>query len=274
MKKLIVMDMDGTLLTSKKQISPLTKNVLLDLQKQGYALILASGRVKERLDEYAKQLQMDQHGGFLIEANGAAIYRYQDSTREIIREMSHEEVQEIYDFMRVNYPHHEVMVMADVNAYIFLPQGQMESRYFNANNMESLRNREIFYVNHVDEINERIFKICTFDEAEVIEQMCEHFKKELSHSYWCGRTMPFWLEVTPKEISKGNALAKIMEEEHISACDVYAFGDGENDISMLSFTNGVAMENAIATVKEQCKYTCLSNDEDGIAHFLKAHLGV
>ncbi len=273
MRKIIVMDMDGTLLTSKKQISQNTKEVLWQLQEQGHTLILASGRVKDRLDEFAKQLKMDKYNGFLIEANGAAIYEYGSDTREILREMSHDEVQEVHDFMKANYPSHEVLVMADVNAYVFLPDGQKESNYFNTNNMESLRNRQIFYVQDVKQINERIFKVCTFDTPEVIEKMNWHFQEALQHAYWCGRTMPFWLEVTPKEISKGKGLQQILKQLDCQPEDVYAFGDGENDISMLEFTNGVAMANAIDSVKAVCQYECDSNDEDGIASFLKQQLG-
>ena len=264
--------MDGTLLTSKKHISTKTKEVLKAIQKQGNILILASGRVKQRLDEFARELDMHLNNGYLIEANGAAIYNYKDNTREIIREMSHTEVQEIYDFMHVNYPNHEVLVMADVNAYIFLPKGQKESFYFNQSNMESLRNREVFYVNEVSQIKERIFKVCTFDKEEVMQSMNVYFKENLSHSYWCGLTMPYWLEVTPKEISKGNALKQIMNELQIDEHHVYAFGDGENDISMLEFCNGVAMDNAIASVKAVCKFSCANNNEDGIATFLEENV--
>ena len=63
-----------------------------------------------------------------------------------------------------------------------------------------------------------------------------------------------------------------MEQLQIEAHDVYTFGDGENDISMLSFTQGVAMENAIDSVKEHCKYITKSNDHDGIAHFINTYL--
>lgn len=210
-KKLIVMDMDGTLLTSQKQISEQTKQALIKAQEMGHVLVLASGRVKSRLDEFAKQLKMDQYGGFLIEANGSALYYYENDDRNIIREMTHHEAHEIYTYLQTHFPNHEVMIMADVNAYVFLPENQSESSYFNTNNMESLKNREIFYVNHVDEIKERFFKVCIYDTPIVAQAINEQIKKDLSYKYWSGRTMPFWVEVIPKEISKGNALQQLMK---------------------------------------------------------------
>ncbi|NCC54251.1 MAG: hypothetical protein EOM11_02055, partial [Erysipelotrichia bacterium] len=146
---------------------------------------------------------------------------------------------------------------------------ESESSYFNANNMESLKNREIFYIQNVYEIKERFFKVCTYDSPEKIIAVNEVVKQGLHHKYWSGRTMPFWLEVIPKEISKGNSLQVLIDKLAIDKQDVYAFGDGENDISMLEMVNGIAMQNAISSVKEVCQYHTLSNDEDGIASFLE-----
>lgn len=267
--KLIVMDMDGTLLDSNKQMSQRTINTLIKMQEKGCKLVLASGRVKARLDEYAHQLKMNEFGGYLIEANGSCLYDYHTGEREIIREMTHEEVNEIFRFIKEEYPNHEVMLMADVNAYVNLPNGVKESSYFNTNNMESLKNREVIQFSDVSEVKEMIFKVCTYDEPEKLIAIAEHVKQTFAHKYWSGRTMPFWLEILPKEISKGNSLQRLMDEHKIDKKDVYAFGDGENDISMLTLVNGVAMANAIDSVKECCKYTTLSCDEDGIAVFLE-----
>lgn len=266
--KLIVMDMDGTLLTSDKKISEITLQSLKEMQEKGNKLVLASGRVKSRLDEFAKLLKMDYFGGFLIEANGSCIYRYKDDIREIIRKMTIDEAKEIFSYIKSEYPKHEIIVMADVNAYIYLPKGKSESGYFNMNNMESLKNREIFYIQDVDDINEIFFKICTFDTPEKITTMAKKVSHDLSHSYWSGRTMPYWLEILPKEVSKGNALLKLIEEIGVDKKDVYVFGDGENDISMLKVGHGIAMANAIDTVKEVCDEHTLSNDEDGISAYL------
>ena len=78
MIQMIVMDMDGTLLTSDNTISPKTKEMLLQVQKQGVRLVLASGRSYCKLLEYAKELQMDTYGGYLQadgkKGNGGNIY--------------------------------------------------------------------------------------------------------------------------------------------------------------------------------------------------------
>lgn len=267
--KLIVMDMDGTLLDKDKKIGSRTLEKLIEVQRKGCRLVLASGRVKTRLDEYSKQLQMDRYGGFLIEANGSCIYDYEKEERKIITQMTHQQADEIFQFIRTNYEHNEVMLMADVNAYVYLPDHRSESNYFNTNNMESLKNREIFQFNSVYDVKEMFFKVCTYDEPDKIISISERLKQHFKDKYWCGRTMPFWLEVVPINVSKGNALQKIMDKLHLKREEAYAFGDGENDISMLTLVNGVAMANAIESVKHSCAYETLSCDEEGIAHFLE-----
>ena len=74
MIQMIVMDMDGTLLTSDNRISSRTKELLLRVQKQGVRLVLASGRSYCKLMEYAEELHMDAYGGYLLEVNGLILY--------------------------------------------------------------------------------------------------------------------------------------------------------------------------------------------------------
>ncbi|WP_323090800.1 HAD-IIB family hydrolase [Allobaculum sp. JKK-2023] len=69
--KLLIMDIDGTLVTNKKEISPATCKALIDLQNNGVRLALASGRPAKGMLRFARQLEMDKHHGLLISSNGA-----------------------------------------------------------------------------------------------------------------------------------------------------------------------------------------------------------
>lgn len=157
--------------------------------------------------------------------------------------------------------------MGEQNAFVALPEGVSESGYFNTGNMESLKNRETFMINGIDDINESINKVCVFSTPEKIDVVKESLHV-FHDKYWYGRTLPIWLEVGPIEVTKGNGLLKIMEKIKVNKEEVLAFGDGENDLSMLSLVNGVAMDNAIDTVKNACKYHTTSCDEEGVLQFL------
>ena len=97
---MIVMDMDGTLLTSDNTISPKTKEMLLQVQKQGVRLVLASGRSYCKLLEYAKELQMDTYGGYLLEVNGLILYDLSTGERHIRKQMGRREMEEIFTYFQ------------------------------------------------------------------------------------------------------------------------------------------------------------------------------
>ena len=67
------MDMDGTLLNSKDKISPKTKDALIECQKNGIKIVLASGRNYGRIKPYLEELHLEKFGGLLIEINGIAM---------------------------------------------------------------------------------------------------------------------------------------------------------------------------------------------------------
>lgn len=272
MKRLIVMDMDGTLLNHNKEIPPKTLKRLIALEEKGAQLVLASGRGKERLIDYAKMLKMDKYNGFLIESNGSCIFDIVNDTREEIKTMNHEEADVVFKYLRKTYPKHDIVIMgrehALLNTSAYGVQGGTYTRY----TIESIKNRPNKEFQDVYEINEVMFKLCVFDEPENVKIMLEDILKQFKDDYWAGRVAPFWIEINPIEISKGNALLRLMKKLDIDKDDVYIFGDGENDLSMLEVGHSVAMGNALDSVKAKCEFVTLSNEEDGIAHFIEKHL--
>lgn len=91
----IVMDMDGTLLDPNNKILPETKGALIACQKQGTKLVLASGRSYTRLLSYAKELEMDVYGGYLLEVDGIAYYDVQKDERHVLKQMYKEDVEPV-----------------------------------------------------------------------------------------------------------------------------------------------------------------------------------
>lgn len=81
------------------------------------------------------------------------------------------------------------------------------------------------------------------------------------------------VEVTTKGVSKGNALKFLCEYFNIKKEEVMAIGDSENDISMLQYAGfGVAMGNAIDTVKKEAEFITETNDNDGVAKAIEEYV--
>ena len=80
---------------------------------------------------------------------------------------------------------------------------------------------------------------------------------------------PFFIEGIAPDVSKGNALRRLAKRLNLTPENTMVFGDSLNDISMLEFShNSVAVANARAETKQAARFTCRSNQEDGVAHFV------
>ena len=81
------------------------------------------------------------------------------------------------------------------------------------------------------------------------------------------------LEINAAGVNKGKAMIELGKLLGISREEIMAFGDGNNDLKMLKEVGtGVAMENAISSVKEAADYVTLSNDEEGVAKFIEKYV--
>ena len=270
MRNLIVMDMDGTLLNSQKKISSKTKETLLKAEEKGDLLVLASGRGKSHLLEYAKELKMDLYNGYLIEANGSRIYDVLKEESETICVMSKEEADEIVTYLRKQYPDFEIVIMTNEVAYINTPISGEEKGKYNRHTIHCLKNRAVKNFDRVFEIPQNSFtKVCIYKDEEKILPVLKDIETHFSKRFWAGRVTPFWVEITPAMLNKGNALEILMKKLNIEKENVYVFGDGENDLSMLAVGHSIAMQNAFKHVQDACEFVTLSNEEDGIAHFIK-----
>lgn len=284
--KLIAMDMDGTLLNQHETITKETFDALIQAQKQGIRLVLASGRTYAKLMKYALELKMDEFEGYLIEVNGMALYDMKKQEREVFKRMSRKDVEDIFAYLQDK--HIESQFIIDRGMYVHIPDRVMEVKkaYRIANHiaddfpwtggtfLEMVDNREFYpdlkYVKEASEIGELINKVCILDPnldyvKEVHEVMKDHFKDR----FWLGRTAPRWLEVMPSGVTKGNAITRLCERLGITKDEVMCFGDGENDIEMMqSVSFGIAMGNAMDNVKKVAYDITDTNNEDGIAKAL------
>ena len=125
----------------------------------------------------------------------------------------------------------------------------------------------------VDDLSEfvdfRLNKILTFADPDYLLENYQKMKEPFKDEFSCMFTSPFYFEFTAKGIDKAKALDAILRSIHIKPEEVIAFGDGQNDISILTYSgHGIAMENAVDELKEIADEITLSNENDGIAHTL------
>ena len=84
---------------SNNKICRKQRKTLIDLEKKGVSLILASGRSYTRLLPYAKELEMDKYHGYLLEVDGIAIYDVHEDERSVLKRMEPQEIEEVFTYL-------------------------------------------------------------------------------------------------------------------------------------------------------------------------------
>lgn len=279
--KAIVMDMDGTLLNSKDKISPKTKDALIECQKNGIKIVLASGRNYGRIKPYLEELHLEEFGGLLIEINGIAIYDMSTNQRTILRQMHEDEVHPVFSYlMNLNaesiavydeglfdyMPDHILTMKQKLRLSLDLPEDYpwtagAWSRFWDMRNGYPCQK----YIEKVEEIDCPINKFQILQETDILNEIEEILIYKYRDHFEVFRTTPRQIEMGPKGYTKGDTLVRLMKNFGWSKDEVFVFGDGGNDISMFKQTNySFAMGQALESVKNEAKYITLSNDEDGI----------
>lgn len=282
MVKLIAMDMDGTLLTSNNIISEKTKEALWKAQEKGVRLVLASGRSFCRLLDYAKELKMDQYGGFLLEVNGLIIYDLKDNQRFVRKQLELNDIRDLFTYF--SKWDVEFMAQFDDGMFDYNPENVLQEKAiyrkehhipddypWTGGAFSLLSDHRKGYphlhtITSYEEVDRSVNKVSITYYEEIMEKVSEAAKVDLGDRYWVGRTTPKWLEIMPKGITKASGLEVLSKKLGISMNEIMAFGDGENDIEMLQSVGiGIAMGNAMKEVKAIADDVTLTNNEDGIA---------
>lgn len=278
----IVLDLDGTLLNSKKEISPKTKAALLKAQQAGIKLILASGRPTPAMTQIAKQLEMDKHHGFLISFNGASVIDCEDNTVLFDQHIDRDTAKALFRHLE-NF---DVIPMISNKNYLYVndvynneinPRSHIENDGSTMNIIQyesrpahySLREMTSF----AEEVDFDLHKILVAaDPVYLLENhkaIDEPFRDHLS----CVFSAPFFYEFTDKGVDKGNTMNRVLGPLGIKPENVMALGDGHNDKTLIQYAGlGIAMGNAEDEVKAIAKDVTASNDEDGIAKAIMKYI--
>ncbi|MEG0275700.1 MAG: Cof-type HAD-IIB family hydrolase [Coprobacillus sp.] len=276
-KKVIIMDVDGTLTNSQKIVTPKTKEALLKAEKAGAILILASGRPTSGLLDIAKELEMDKHHGLLVSYNGSKVIDCETNEVLFNQALSVEEGKAVLEHMK---KFDKVRPMIDKGEYMYVNNVydnmiQFNSAPFDVIQYESRGGK--FKLCEMDDLAEfvdfELNKILTTSDPEYLQEhhkeMMEPFVGKLS----CMFTGPFYFEFTAQGIDKAKALDTVLIPMGYKKEDMIAYGDGHNDASMVKYAGtGVAMANAVQDLKDIADDITLSNDEDGIAVSLYKHM--
>lgn len=254
--KLVAIDLDGTLLNSRHELSGRNRSAIESARRLGVKVVLATGKTRHAAQDLIDSLGIDSPGVYM---QGLITYNADGSVRSRI-----------------------VMDKNTVSRVIALGQASgFDALAYSGNRCFALRvdafttKMTEYGEPHVETIVDwsqlpepiDINKVVLYGEEHQVTSLRQAIDARLDGAVHVTRAnVDGMVEVLPANTSKGQAVKTLLDELGIDPCSALAIGDGENDIEMLQAVGiGVAMGNATQMLKEIADVIVPNNDEDGLA---------
>lgn len=268
--KLVAIDMDGTLLNSKNEVSERTKIAIEKAKEKGVLVVLATGRILKSALQHKRDLMINNpivacNGAIIINEHEEIIYK-KPLDKNIIEEiLDIGKRNDIYYHFYDEYNLYSNILVEEVVGFYNTPTAKLKGLELAIN---------IF--------NEKE-EILTKDDLNILKFMfidndlkkLSRVRKELDNMQVLN-TSSSWdnnIEVMNKGVSKGEGLTYLCKKLKVDKSQVIAIGDNENDLSMLNFAGlGVAMGNSRDEIKNMSDYVTSSNNEEGVAKVIEKYI--
>ena len=264
--EILVLDIDGTLTNSQKEISNNTLNAILNIQERGHIVVLASGRPTPGILELSAKLQLAKYNGYILSYNGGKIIHC--ASNEIIfqKVLDQSVIAELYQ----DALEHKVGIITYENNSIIA--GTKTDEYMlKESNINKIPIKEV--PNFIDYVTFDVNKCLMTGESSHLAYVEEQLKRKYENKLSIYRSEPYFLEIMPKGIDKAKSLSKLLDHLNLTKEQLICCGDGYNDLTMIEYAGlGVAMENANDDVKKVADFITHSNDNDGVVHVINQFL--
>lgn len=261
--KLVAVDIDGTLLTSKREITKEVYEAVQEAKQAGVKIVITTGRPIAGVTQLLTDLNLRDQGDYVITFNGGLI---QDTAtgQELVKEtISYEDYLDIELLARKLGVH----MHAITKDGIYTANRNIGKYTIHEAQLVSM---PVFYRTPEEMADKEIVKIMFIDEPEILDQAISKIPADYQERFGLVKSQPFYLEIVNKAVSKGNAIKHLAEKLGIDMSQTMAIGDEENDRAMLEVVAvPVVMENGNPEVKKIAKHITKSNDDSGVAYAIR-----
>ena len=251
--KMIVTDLDNTLLHTDKTISSYSKWIFNECKKMGIKIVFATARPFRNLESFTKIIEPD----ITICHNGTSAYEG-DKLLFSNRIQNNQAIEILLKLQQI-YPTKELSCEMD------------ETNYANYDITQDYPGYYGLISDFTDMPNKDVDKIIADIEnhSEHIQEIREIISKDLYVEISDNKIAMIMNKIATKQAG----VARIGKRYNISKENIVAFGDDYNDIGMIEYCSiGVAVANALTQVKAVANYITLTNNMDGVAKFLEEHI--
>lgn len=288
MYKLVAMDLDGTLLNSYGIISQNNKAAINELKNRGIEVIIASGRPKDSVKNFAKEIGATN---YCICGNGSLVYDIKNECKLYDKFIDKQKALQIIKLCKDN------SIYFNVYAEQFIVAESLKDSILvfnneNQNKPESMQTKikiEPNVYKYIKENDIDILKISVSDSNKIIfNRILSELKKlknvsvlDVEHTskkkIKLGTTEInmeyYYTEITSQNVNKWSAIEELAKILNIQAEDIVTMGDNVNDKEMIQNAGlGVVMGNSAPYIKALGDVVTLSNNEDGVANAIREYV--
>ncbi len=257
MIKLVVTDLDGTMLNRDSRVSKASREAIKKAREKGIKIAVATGRPYRGTLHILRQSGLIDDDNLSIYNTGASIQKNSSGEKVLSNELTLEDMKELKYYTRG----HNVNIVGYASQAIYCE----DDIYYKGLIWDSKSLRMPMY--STIEKGQLFERINIMGDEDKIMEAFSKIPDSFKNRFYIIKHETFSIEFLNKKAGKANALIKLCEYLDVDLnSEVLVLGDGKNDIEMLSVAkNSVAMGNAIDEVKAICKYQTLRNDEEGFA---------
>lgn len=266
MYKMLALDVNGTLLTDQKELTPEVVNAIRKAHQAGVKIVLCTERSYDGVVKIAHDIG-NQFIDYAVCFNGALVKDAQTHTTLSRVNLTKEDLSYLYLLSE----RAGCSVHFDDEHSIYTPNQHIgkytiQEAYFN--------NAPLYYRNVYNLPENFVPSKAIFSEEKFkLDHFIKQLPKEFFSRFHAAKSGPNFFEILNSTASKGNALHSLCERLDIDQQDVLAIGDQENDLSMLRFAGkSIAMGNADKAVLEHTDEATGTNNENGVATAIEKYL--
>lgn len=268
MIKMIVVDLDGTILDDDKKVPPTTKQYLTKLKNNGYIITIATGRI---LSSALNATDQAEFANYIITDNGSCVYKA--DTKELIYGNYLREQVADYCFNYYNDYCHYIDFCDKDKIYKYSDNPVYDKTMDNI--IDNTKDKQ-YILNNCKNITHISMSIKNNNKIlEIYNDILNKFKEEIEIIIMKDSFDPDkWFDIMSIGSSKYNMVSKLATYLNINNSEIIAFGDGINDIEMIkNCGKGIALINALEEVKNVSDdITKFDNNHDGVINYLKEFL--
>lgn len=260
MYKLIALDMDETLLQPDKTISKADKEALQKAQKMGIHVVLATGRPLFGIKRFIDELELPD-SEYAVCFNGAEVNRIDSKEMIYNKKLNGKDLHYLVDLSK----------KLNVNMHGFDKKGCFSEKMSKYTELEiTLNHIDLNLVNYNDfEDDHEIIKLMYIDEPDYLSNVIKNLPKDAYERFNIVQSAPFFLEFLNPKADKWYAIEALANHLGIKNDEIMTFGDAHNDYLMVKNAGlGIAMGNAVDSLKKVAKFVTVPNYENGVAYAL------